>query len=107
MRAGRRDRLVELRHRVVALDPSSGQEVESWPEAYATVWAEKIDVRSREFLAGSVAVGEITTTFRILYRTDVLSTDRIVYGGLAYNIQPPIEIGRREGLELMATVIGP
>jgi SPP1 family predicted phage head-tail adaptor len=107
MDAGRLDRRIELRRQVLTLDESTGQTVESWPTAYATVWAEKADLRGREFFAANQVNSEITTLFRIRHRTDVLATDRIVCDGLSYNINPPAEIGRRDGLEIMATAVRP
>ncbi len=105
MIAGKFDRRIELRRRVLARNAESSQEVPSWPKAYATVWAQKQDVRGREFFAAQQTNSEITTTFRIRHRTDVLMTDRIVYQDMAFNIHSIAEIGRREGLEIMATAV--
>ena len=107
MKGEKLDRLVELRHRVLTRDSTSGQQVESWPTAYASVWAQKVDLRGREFFAAQQGNAEITATFRIRYRTDILATDRLVYEGLSYNILPPAEIGRRDGLEIQATAVRP
>ena len=107
MQAGRLDRLIELRHRVLDDDPESRQKVEAWPTAYASVWAQKVDVRGREYLAAKQVNADLTTTFRIRHRTDVVTTDRIVYNGTQYSIQSIAEIGRLEGLEIMATSIPP
>lgn len=107
MKAGSLDTRIELRRRVLARDEESGQTRESWPEAYATVWAEKRDLRSREFLAAQQINATISTVFRIRYRSDVLATDRIVLvsDGTQYNIEPPAEIGRRRRLEIMASAV--
>jgi SPP1 family predicted phage head-tail adaptor len=102
MQPGRLDRLVELRHRVLTRDPNSGEQLETWPAAYAEVWAEKKDLRGREFFAARTVNSELTTTWKIRHRTDVLMTDRLVYDGLVYTINSIAEIGRREGLELQA-----
>jgi SPP1 family predicted phage head-tail adaptor len=39
--------------------------------------------------------------FWIRHRSDVVGTDRIVYEGVAYDIQHIAEIGRREGLDIL------
>jgi SPP1 family predicted phage head-tail adaptor len=40
--------------------------------------------------------------FRIRYRSDVTATMRLVESGKTYElVAPPVEIGRREGLDLM------
>lgn len=107
MQAGRLDRRIELRHVSKSLDTASGQTVESWPTAYATVWASKRDVRAREYFSAQQVNAEITTVFQIRYRSDVVATDRILCDGLSYNIHSIAEIGRREGLEIMATAVQP
>jgi SPP1 family predicted phage head-tail adaptor len=107
MRAGQLDRLLELRHVVRERDDSSGQEVETWPTAYAKVWAQKGDERAREFFAAQQITAAVTAAFKIRHRTDVLMTDRIVYEDLSYNIHSIAEIGRREGLWIFATATRP
>lgn len=107
MRAGALDRLVELRHRVLTRNETTGEEVESYPAAYAEVWASKRDIRGREFFAAQQMNSELSTTWQIRYRDDVLMTDRIYFGGLAYEITSVAEIGRRSGLELQTTAVKP
>jgi SPP1 family predicted phage head-tail adaptor len=107
MEAPRLDRRVELRHLVLTRNSTTGEQVESWPTAYATVWAGKRDMRGREFFAAQQVNSDITTIWQIRYRTDVLATDRLVVDGLDYNITGIAEIGRRDGLELQATAVRP
>lgn len=103
MQAGRLDRRIELQHRVLGSRSASGQQAVTY-ETYATVWAGKKDLRGREYYAANQMNAEISTQFRLRWRSDVLATDRIVCEGVSYNIRPPIaEIGRREGLEILAT----
>jgi SPP1 family predicted phage head-tail adaptor len=107
MQAGRLDRLVELRHVLLTPDASTGQQVESWPTAYATVWASKRDIRGREFYAAQQNNSDVTTVWQLRYRSDVVTTDVIVYDGLQYNITAIAELGRRDGLEIQATAVRP
>lgn len=102
MRAGDLDRRVSLYHRVLTQN-AQGEQVPSYPTAYVTVWAQKLDQRAREYFAAQGTQAEATTRFRIRYRSDVLMTDRLVLDGLNYDIVQISEIGRREGLELFAT----
>lgn len=104
MRAGPLDRQVALQHEVKTRNASTGEEEVTYT-TYATVWAGKRDLRGREFFASQQVNSDITTIWQIRYRTDVLSTDRMVIDGLYYNILPPQEIGRRDGLEIMATAV--
>jgi SPP1 family predicted phage head-tail adaptor len=68
----------------------------------ATVWAEKRDLRGREFYQANAENAEIETVFRIRWRSDVSPLNRIAYAGRDYDIVSVAEIGRREGLEIMA-----
>lgn len=100
MRIGKLDRRATLQHR--SLTPNTqNEQVESWTD-YATVWAEKLDLRGREFYAANQESGEVTTKFRIRHRSDVLMTDRIVCDGLTYDITSIAEVGRRQALEILA-----
>ena len=100
MRIGKLDRRATLQRRVLTPN-TQNEQVESWTD-YATVWAEKLDLRGREFYAANQEQGEVTTKFRIRYRSDVLMTDRIVCDGLTYDITSIAEVGRRQVLELLA-----
>ena len=106
MRAGAVDRRLELRHRVLTKN-AYGEDVVSWPFAYATVWARKLDIRGREFFAAQQVNAELTTRFHIRHRTDVVNTDRAFLDGTEYNISQVSELGRRVGLELFATAVVP
>lgn len=68
------------------------------------VWAEVSPLRGREFFAAAQAQSEITTRFRIRYRTGIDETMRITWRGVFYDIKaPPIEVmGGREWIDLMA-----
>jgi SPP1 family predicted phage head-tail adaptor len=102
---GKMDRRLTLKHRVLAASDANGQKIESFTE-YAEVWGKKFEVNGREFQQSQTKDAEITTRFEIRYRTDVVATDRIVCGGLDYQlIQPPTEIGRQDGLILFARAV--
>lgn len=104
MQAGRLDRLVTLQSRTVTRN-AQGEDVASYADL-ATVWAEKFDLRGREFFAAQQSRAEVTTRWRIRYRDDLRAVDRVVYDGTAYDVvSPPAEIGRRLGLELVTTAV--
>lgn len=92
---------------MLAASDAAGERVPSWPTTYATVWAEKIEIRAREFFSAQTTEAQMTTRFRILHRSDVLMTDRIFFGGLSYGIEQITEVGRRGGLEIYATAVQP
>jgi SPP1 family predicted phage head-tail adaptor len=103
MRPGNMDRRISLFHRALAATDANGSSAQTFPTAYATVWAEKIDAGGREYFAGDQAQAELAVRFKIRYRDDVLATDRITLDGLSHNITHIQELGRREGLMLFAT----
>jgi SPP1 family predicted phage head-tail adaptor len=105
MDAGGMDRRVTLSHRSVAATDSNGFRAETYPSSYATVWAQKLDIIGREYVAMKQLQSEVSTRFRLRYRSDVLVTDRLTMDGVAYDIHSVAEIGRKEGLEIMASVV--
>jgi SPP1 family predicted phage head-tail adaptor len=101
MKAGRLDRRIELQRRTLTLN-AQRENIESFA-TYATVWASKADLLGREFFAAQQVQAEAITKFQIRYRDDVLLTDRIVCNDITYDLKNVAEIGRREGLEILAT----
>lgn len=100
MRAGKLDRRITLQTRT-AVQSVSGEYTETFANL-ATVWAEVTDLRGREFFAAQQKNADVTTRFRIRWRDDVTVLHRIQYESRNYNIVHSAEIGRREGLELLA-----
>jgi SPP1 family predicted phage head-tail adaptor len=101
VKAGRLDRRVQLQSRVVTRN-ASGEDVVTY-SVVGDVWAEKFDLRGREFYAAQQAKADVTTRWRIRWRSDVSVLHRLVYEGRSYDINAAAEIGRREGLELVTT----
>jgi SPP1 family predicted phage head-tail adaptor len=98
--AGKLDRRIALRVATQGAD-DFGSPVETWADL-AVVWAEKRDLRGREFYQANADNAEIETVFRIRWRSDVSPLNRIAYDGRDYDIVSVAEIGRRDGLEIMA-----
>ena len=74
-------------------------------EHVATVRANVKDMRSAraERMAEVVNVASHPSMILIRYRADITSDMRILYGDRTMQIMaPPVELGRREALELMA-----
>ena len=100
MRAGRLDRRITIEQPTAAVN-TFGEPVQTWADL-ATVWASVRAKSGREFFAGGEQA-TADTVFRIRYRSDVTRVMRISYGGAVYDITAIAEIGRREGLEIIAT----
>jgi len=101
MRAGQLDRRITFQKFSVTQN-SFGELDETWAD-YVTVWAERSQLRGREFWASRQVAAELTTRYRIRYRDDLEPTMRIVDGSRTYDIQAIIEMSdRNHWLEILA-----
>ncbi len=105
MRAGELDRKVRLERRTTAQN-DYGEPIETWV-LIAEVWASRAVLSGRELFDSDQIAAELMYKFRMYYRSDLDATCRIVYGGQNYDIQAVSELGRREGLEVIAQLINP
>ena len=102
MRAG------QLRHQVIIQTPTEtndaqGQPVKSWG-TFATVHANVLPVRGREFFDAQQINAETTTKFVIRYLAGITQKMRISYDSKFYNIQSIINVGERDRMiELMCS----
>lgn len=105
MRAGELRHRIVIQHPVETQDATTGEVVITWP-IWDTVWADVRPLRgTEEYVAQQLKAG-LDTRFKLRYRTDITPMMRISYGGRAYDLQPPTEIGHREGLQILATTRG-
>lgn len=102
MRAGALDRRITIERNTPTHDADSNEEVASWG-TLATVWAQAKPLRGSERFEADRENAERTVTFRIRHRTDIDEEMRIVFDGDNYDIESIAEIGRSEGLEIIAT----
>jgi len=80
---------------------ASGAISTTW-QAVATVWAECLPGPGREGFGPDQRAAYNATRFRIRYRENVTPLNRLRCGGREYDIHGVQEIGRREGLEMLA-----
>ena len=96
----------ELDRRITLQKPTGGPDAYGQPGTtfvnVAVVWASYKPVTLREYVASRQAEAAIDATFRIRWRTDVSATWRILYRNLVFDIQSYVEIGKAEGLEILA-----
>lgn len=102
MRAGELDRRIVIEDLTDGKDDYGGK-TEIWSN-FATVWAKKIPMRGREYQAPAQVGAEVDTIFRIRWLAGVTTRMRINDDGQYYDIQYLAELGRREGLDILARV---
>ncbi|WP_421925483.1 phage head closure protein [Neoaquamicrobium sediminum] len=100
MRAGKLDRRVTIRRLTETGRNAFNEPIVEWADV-ATVWAQQRPNRGSERFAAAQVNGTAVMTFHIRYRSDLSTTDRILYEGREYEIvAPPREIGRRVVTEI-------
>ena len=97
---GRFRERVALQRRVVGVD-ALGQESTSWADV-ATLWAEVLPIRGREYFAASQMQAPTDVRIRIRWRTGVEPTMRVAWKGQPHEVVSVIDPeGRGAVLELM------
>lgn len=100
--AGRLDREIVLQ--IASLVQSdSGEATLDWDNATEeTLWAEWLPAGTREAWQAQQRLNAyIEGVFRIYWRDDIVpERTRITWDGKVFDVKPPIEIGRQEGLDV-------
>lgn len=105
MQPGALDRRATLCYAITEAD-ALGQPVRTWVED-GEVWGAWQPQNGREVQAAAQLQGQTLGTLRIRHRSDVTANWRVVLGGLVFEIiAPPIEIGRRNFLDLPLRGLG-
>lgn len=91
---GELDQKVVIQRETLAADGIGGSTVSV--STIATVWAKVISNSGREREFGDRLNAEAGYKFVIRWRSDVLDSDRIVYGGNSYNIRNIAKEGGRK-----------
>jgi SPP1 family predicted phage head-tail adaptor len=103
MRAGRLDRRIAIQRLAVSYS-ASGDPVETW-STLATRWAYAAPVSGDERFSDPQLVAKQQNEFGVRYSADIADLsplDRISYEGSVWDILSVSEIGRREGLKVIA-----
>jgi SPP1 family predicted phage head-tail adaptor len=101
--AGSLDRRITLERATATQASPSGEQLLTWAEE-TTIWAEVQPLSGGELFRAQQLEAKADTRFRVRYRTDITPDEklRISYGGRTYDIRSVVELGRREGLEIIA-----
>lgn len=108
MNAGDRDREIVLQTATKTQNAETGEEVIDWDELDVTLYAQWLPGTTREsYFAQLRLESHIDGVFRIepIDRPDP-ATQRILFDGRAYDMKPPIEIGRGDGWEIAVVAQG-
>lgn len=103
---GKRDTLITFQERTGAQDSTYGSYTYSWANLSSneTEWAEVQDVlpSRAEDIADGMDLRRRPCRVRTLYRSDITGDMRITFDSRILRIvSGPIELGRRDGLEMM------
>lgn len=96
--AGKLNRSITLEREAKTVAPS-GAVASVW-HPFATVRAQVLTATTEELLHGFGALDSSLTVFRVRWRDDVTTADRITVDGTSYEIDRIAEHGQRAGLDL-------
>lgn len=97
------DRRITIQQQSVSTD-ADNQTVETWAE-WARPWAQYIPQAGSEAMDGGQIVAAARARFVTRYRAGVDESMRILHDGKMYSILSVIEVGRRDGLDILAEVV--
>lgn len=104
---GKMDRQISLQTASTSQDPDTNEEIQTWTDEW--IAAEWLPAGTREaWQAQQRLAAYVDGVFRIHYRTPPPTPEvaQVVFEGRTYDIKGVIEIGRRQGLELVAVARG-
>jgi len=93
MQSGKMDQRVTLQSRSVATD-AMGQATITWVDV-ATVWAQRINQRSAEAFQAAQMGDDYVVELHIRYRDDVITSWRLEWAGVGYDIVSATPYGGR------------
>lgn len=95
------DQQITIQQRASGVD-NYGQPSGSWNAVYSSIWASAEPLTGREFFAAGQIQSEVSTRFRIRYRSDIVPTMRVVWRSQPYEIVAVLDKkGAKHMLELM------
>lgn len=100
MNIGQLDRKITIERHLTSLD-SAGEEAGTWV-LFATLHARKERKSSNEAVTSEQLVATQIETYRARYKAGVVEKMRLIDNGRIFNIRAIIEIGRKQGLEIIA-----
>jgi SPP1 family predicted phage head-tail adaptor len=100
MRAGKMDSVITVQRFTSVIDEGGGS-VQTWTDL-VTVRAQIIQASTEEFIRSYGATDDTIMIFRTRWIDDIITADRVIYDGEAFNIKELKPIGRQRGLDIRA-----
>jgi len=100
MRAGKMDSVITVQRFTSVIDEGGGS-VQTWTDL-VTVRAQIIQASTEEFIRSYGATDDTIMIFRTRWIDDIITADRVMYDGEAFNIKELKPIGRQRGLDIRA-----
>ncbi len=103
-KAGRLDTKIVIEQQIESRN-DAGEVLYAWT-LFATLWAEEVDPKGREFFSSDTRIAEVGRIFNVRYIAGIEPTFRVVEGGVNYDIKAINPIGRNNMLEIVCASIG-
>jgi SPP1 family predicted phage head-tail adaptor len=100
MIAGKLDRRITIQYALLAVN-SIGEHIKTWT-TLTQAWASIEYSDSKETFDAAQIVAPNEVVFKLRYFSDINETMRIIYNQKQYDIKHIAEIGRRNGLKIIA-----
>lgn len=107
--AGLMDREVVLKTAVKSQDEDTGEELIDWDQLDETLWAQWLPAGTREAFQAQERLGAYVDGVFRMYDHDPRPTpdaSLILFDGRLYDVKGVVEIGRGEGIDVVAVARG-
>ncbi len=103
-KVGSLDKRVTFQQKIFDVDESNQKTITGWENIATnpTVFASVDETNGSEVIQAEQLNGLKTSIVHIRYRSDLTSENRMIYNGEKYDIKPPLEIGRKQYLKIIA-----
>ena len=98
MRSGKLVHVIEVQRATTTIS-AAGTPSQTWTKT-AVLRAEVVDRATQDFLENAGEASTSRVVFRTRFLNSLLTTDRIQFDGVTYEIEEISRIGRRSGLEI-------
>jgi SPP1 family predicted phage head-tail adaptor len=103
MQAGKLNRRVHIERPEIVRSPSGQVKVVGW-ERVARVWAHIRVANGKEHIASGAEISPLQASFRIRWRAGVTTEMRLIYAGIAYEIDAVLpDLAGHQYVDLVAT----